>query len=327
MGPAVRTGAVVEESARGRPADPRVRAAVAAYQGYVQRNVAPATHLGLPSPYLTLIFTLDDQPLRIDRHVDRCRPPGSYRSLAGGLHTAPAVISHDGSQAGVQLQVDPLACRRLFGLPAGALAGYDGEAAEVLGDRLTARILDRLDAADSWAGRFAVLDAIIAGRLDAAPDGGPPAPVVRAWRLLVESGGRAPIRDVAAAVGYSDRRLATLFRTEIGLTPKTAARVIRFDRARHDLQATTTTTPTAAATATAAARDRHPGHGSSRADGIPAGSPGPAVRIADVAARHGYADHSHLVRDFTDFAGLPPRAWLAREFGNIQADHPSHGAD
>ena len=61
---------------------------------------------------------------------------------------------------------------------------------------------------------------------------GPPPAVVNAWRLLHRSRGAVPIGTLADAVGYSDRRLSTLFDAEIGLTPKTAARVIRFDRAR-----------------------------------------------------------------------------------------------
>jgi transcriptional regulator GlxA family with amidase domain len=88
------------------------------------------------------------------------------------------------------------------------------------------------------------------------------------------------VADVAREVGWSERHLAARFRTEIGLTPKAAARVIRFDRARRLVP-------------------RHTG--------------------AAVAAVCGYADQSHLVRDFVAFTGLGPRAWLAAEVGNLQA--------
>ncbi len=40
----------------------------------------PATHRGLPSPYLTLILTLDD-PVVVRAHPDPREPPGSYASL------------------------------------------------------------------------------------------------------------------------------------------------------------------------------------------------------------------------------------------------------
>ncbi len=40
------------------------------------------------------------------------------------------------------------------------------------------------------------------------------------------------------------------------------------------------------------------------------------VPLAQVAARAGYYDQSHLVRDFHEFAGLSPSAWLAAERGS-----------
>jgi hypothetical protein len=38
----------------------------------------------------------------------------------------------------------------------------------------------------------------------------------------------------------------------------------------------------------------------------------PAVGCPGVAARHGYADQSHLVREFRALAGLTPDEYLAR---------------
>ena len=271
--------AVIDEFVVGRPRG-AAGAVIAAYHGYRQRDVAPTRHLGLPSPYLTLIFTLDD-PLQIIEHVDG-RPPRSYDALAGGLHTTPAVITHEGRQSGVQVQVHPHAARALFGMPAGELAGTDADADAVLG-RLVERVRSRMGETPSWRQRFAVLDDELGALATHTAIAGPPPAVVNAWRLLRHSRGAVPIGALADAVGYSDRRLSTLFDAEIGLTPKTAARVIRFDRARRAVQ-------------TAA--------------------PGGLGRIA---AEHGYSDQSHLVRDFVAFTGRSPTKWLAEEFGNVQA--------
>lgn len=282
-GPAVDEAALdaaVDEAVAGRPRG-AAGELVASYHGYRQRGLPPARHLGLPSPYLTLIFTLDE-PLHIAEHVGGARPAGRYDTLAGGLHTSPAVITHDGRQSGIQLQVHPHAARKLFGLPAGELACVDDDAATVLGRRAD-RIRERLVAAATWSERFAVLDEEL-GALAARDRGGePPRAVVNAWDLLRRSRGGVPIASLADAVGYSDRRLATLFDAEIGLSPKTAARVIRFDRARR---------------------------------AVAASAPG---RLGVIAAEHGYSDQSHLVRDFVAFAGRSPTRWLAEEFGNVQA--------
>lgn len=252
------------------------------HHGYRQRGTEPARHLGMPSPYLTVIFALDE-PLQVARHPDGRQPPGAYWTLVGGLHSTPALIVHDGAQSGIQLQMSPLGARALFGRPAGELADVDVPAGEVIGS-MAALLSDRLRAAGDWGERFAVLDRMLGRTIDA--DSTPPAEVVHAWRLLVTSGGTMQIRDVAREVGWSQRHLAERFDREIGLRPKTAARVIRFDRARRTLQRNVA----------AGGRD-----------------------IAGVAAGCGYFDQAHLVRDWRQFTGLTPGAWISHEVQNFQA--------
>jgi len=50
-----------------------------------------------------------------------------------------------------------------------------------------------------------------------------------------------------------------------------------------------------------------------------------ARTLADVAHATGYADHSHLVRDFRRFAGASPTQWVREELGNIQAGGHTDG--
>src|SRR5689334_22899370 len=147
---------VVDEYVRGRPAA-ALGPFVASYSGYRQRGVAPMRHLGLPSPYLTMILTLDE-PLVMAAHPDPRQAPGRYDALVGGLHLTPAVIVHDGRQSGVQVAVHPLGCRALLGMPAAELAGLDVDAAAVLGSHAVAGIRERLAGAPDWPSRFALLD-------------------------------------------------------------------------------------------------------------------------------------------------------------------------
>lgn len=268
----------VSEGIVARPAGP-LRALVAAHHGYRQRDVPAARHLGLPSPYLTLIFTLDE-PMRMAQHVDPAQPPGSYRALIGGLHTSPAVIEHDGAQSGIQLQLSPLGVRALLGVPAGALADLDLHLTDLLG-RLGDDLQEQAQAAPTWTARFRLLDEQLGRLVD--PARRPPDEVRHAWHLLFSSGGTARIAEVARAVGWSERHLAARFRTEIGLTPKTAARVIRFHRARLMIPST----------------------------------PG-----ATVAAVCGYADQAHLVRDFSRVTGTTPGRFAARHAGGPSAAPP-----
>jgi AraC-like DNA-binding protein len=265
---------MLDEHVQGRPA-PRLRSYVPFYSGYRQDGVAPAVHRGLPSPYLTLIFTLDD-PLVVARHPDPRQTAGRYDSLAGGLHLTPALITHDGRQSGVQVTVSPLGCRALFGLPAAELRDQDVDAAELFGRHVVDEVRHGLLTAPDWPRRFAVLDTVLTRVVrdhEVAPQ--------IAYALKRVQTPSVSVAKLADEVGWSGRYLTDRFRAEIGLRPKEAARVARFDRARRALR--------------------------------------PSARLADIAAAHGFADQSHFVREFHAFAGCTPSRWIADEFGFIQS--------
>ena len=284
----------VSESARAAPAAP-LRGLIGWYSGYRQDGVPPARHRGLPSPYLTLIITLDD-PLTVARHPDPADRPGDYRTLLGGLHTTPALITHPGRQSGVQVQLSPLGARALLGLPAGELAGRDLAADDVLG-RVAGELHERMRTAADWPARFAILDQLLLDRADldqqVTPD------IAEAWRRLLRSGGQVRAAELASQVGWSPRYLQRRLLAETGLTPKAAARVTRFDRARRILQR----------------------------QAVAAAAGGGAATLADVAAGCGYYDQAHLAREFRALAGCPPAAWLADEFRNVQSSDLEPGGD
>lgn len=274
-----------------RPAGP-VRSHVAGYVGYREYGSAPGRHRGLPSPYLTLIITLDE-PLTVAEHPDPAAPPGDYDALVGGLHTRPALITHPGRQSGVALSLSPLGARALLGVPAGELVDADLPADVVLG-RFGQELTERVRSAATWVGRFDVLDDLLARRI-AGSDATVPAEVTRAWRTLLASGGRRTTGSIAAEVGWSGRYLSRRFGTEIGFSPKTVARLVRFDRVRWRLAATAYATTPAL---------------------VPGGG------LARLAAEGGYADQAHLAREFREFAGCAPSVWLREEFRNVQAAGP-----
>jgi AraC-like DNA-binding protein len=281
---------VIDEHAGWRPGE-ELRPYVAWCVGYRQAGIAPAAHRGLPSPWLTMIVTLDE-PLVIARHPDPRQPASTHDFLVGGLHTAPALVTHEGRQSGIQLALTPLGARALLGMPAAELAGIDVEGADVLG-RLAGEARERVLAAPDWAGRFAVLEEFLIGRLRATQADRVPAPrpeVSYAWDRLERSRGAVSVAELAAEIGWSARHLGERFRAETGLSPKAGARVVRFDRARRRLLR----------------RQAEDGR----------------VMLADLAAECGYYDQAHLAREFRDLAGCPPSVLLAEELRNVQADVP-----
>jgi AraC-like DNA-binding protein len=270
---------------------PALRRYVAFYSGYRQSGLVPGLHRGLPSPYLTVVVTLD-QPLTIVAHPDPAQRPGSFDALLGGLHTTPALIGHDGNQSGVQLSLHPLGARALLALPAGELAGRDVALDQVLGPG-AALLRERLLAAPTWAARFDVLDAELLARLDPARGVAPE--LDHAWSLLRADAGAIGVRQLARQVGWSERNLLHRFRQEVGLTPKESARVVRFDLARRRL-----------------------------IHRVGAGRP-PA--LAGLAARLGYYDQAHLAREFRELAGCSPSRFVAEELRFVQDTLNPDGED
>lgn len=243
-----------------------LRGIVRSYHGFVVDSGLPATDRVLPAPTVTLILSFGDR-LRLRATPGSNHRDGSYLSFVAGLDDLPGVIAHDGHQAGVQLDLDPLGAALLLGAPVGGLA-RDVVGLDALLGRDAARLADRLAEAPDWRTRFAVLDTALVDRIDerrtAAPE------IRHAWRRIRRSGGRVRVDELAAETGWSRRHLTERFRCELGLTPKTAARVARFDRARWLLVT------------------------------------GPRTTLTDLAVRCGFYDHAHMDREFRVLAGCPP---------------------
>ena len=264
--------APVMEGAEVRP-PAQLASLVARYVGYRCQGIPPGTHLGLPSRHLTVVVSLG-APTRTLRMPDPRQAPADLAALAGGLHTRPAVIGHDGDLFGVQFDLTPDGARSLLGVSPGELGPAVVPLDQLLGAG-TGELIERMSEAVTWRARFAVLTEMLSRGVERMP--GPPAELARAWRCLTESDGAVRIADVAREVGWSRRHLSERFTVEYGLSPKEAARVMRFERSKRLLQR----------------RDR------------------PA--LATVATACGYYDQAHMARDWNDFIGCPPSAWLTGE--------------
>ncbi|MEK8228650.1 hypothetical protein NKG05_25560 [Oerskovia sp. M15] len=83
---------------RSSPTGP-LAAAVGSMLGYEITDDAPSVHRGLPSPWLTLVISLDG-PVPTATAPDQDAPLHRYESLVGGLHTTPAYIHQPAHQAG-----------------------------------------------------------------------------------------------------------------------------------------------------------------------------------------------------------------------------------
>ena len=255
-----------------RPARP-LAALIERYVGYRMTGFPASVHRGLPSRHLTLIVSIGPE-IDVVAQTDPRQAPDRYRCVVGGLQASPALIAHPGRQEGVAIELTPPGCRALFGMPARALWDMSLEFDDVAGPA-GGELWERVQEADGWDARFAAVDDVLCGLLRDDPL--EPA-LGRSWQLIASSAGVVPVQELARTIGWTRQHLARRFTDEFGLSPKLAARVVRFDRARRMLQATPS-----------------------------------FVSIAQVAAAAGYYDQAHLTHDFIEFAGCPPGRLLVDE--------------
>ncbi|MCW3842333.1 AraC family transcriptional regulator [Micromonospora yasonensis] len=221
-------------------------------------------------PSVTLIVDLSEREgLVYDTHGRHERGSVVVGLLPGDFRAA-------GCGAGecLQIRLEPVAAAAVFGAST-ELSGTVVSLEELWG-RDAGRAEDRLRAAASWDERFTIAAEILGRRLGARPPVDPE--VAYTWRRTLTSRGRVRVDGLADEVGWSRKRLWSRFRSQLGITPKRAAQLVRFDHAVHLLAA---------------------GHAP-----------------ASVAPESGYVDQSHLHREVKAFAGLTPTAvaiapWLA----------------
>jgi AraC-like DNA-binding protein len=185
-------------------------------------------------------------------------------ALVTGVRGTAVVQEDAGWRQGVAIGLTPAGTRAVLGPPMRELTGQIVPLASLLGRR-AGELASRLDAAPSWAARFAVLDDVLTAWL--RPDRQADPLAARGWRRLQQAGGAITIGGLAAELGAGRRRLEACFGQEIGLTPKTVARIARFQQAVQVLAA-------------------------------------PSGTFA--AAACGYADQPHFNREMRAMAGITP---------------------
>ena len=247
-----------------------LRPDVIGYAGYRESASLPIWRREVPSAVIPVIVNFG-AAFRI-RHgpaTDR-----DHASFTAGLFSRPVIVGSTGDAYCVQVNLTPLGALRLFHLPQSELADRTVSLDEILGAEGRS-LADELHDAENWSARFAVLDRFIARRFAAARETS--VAVNEAWASLARHHGRVSIVEIARSIGVSRRHLAKLCRSEIGMTPKSLARILRFDHARR------------------------------------LGRTVPRLGWAELACEAGYADQAHLVREFRAMSGLTPSELLRRD--------------
>ena len=200
---------------------------------------------------------------------DSAHRPAAFVTGPRNAHLVP---EGDCATSYMEVRLGPLGGYILLGVPLYELHGRIVDLRDVLGAS-GRRLAEQLREAPTWRRRFAILDQFLLARLERGPQPSPE--VARVWGRLVATGGAVRIGRLAGEVGWSHKHLITRFSQQVGLSPKTAARLVRFDRVLRSLE-----------------------------------QPGTAG-WERVAAEAGYADQAHLTRETRRLAGLSPRGLVS----------------
>ncbi|MGW1992529.1 helix-turn-helix domain-containing protein [Embleya sp. NPDC001921] len=217
----------------------------------------------VPHPAVMLVLEFGAAPSIVDDGAGR-RYRGSV--VAGpGFGCGGMARAWGERVACVQVRLSPLLARTVLDVGPADLEGTLVPLADLWG-REVSRVREQLAEAPSWEGRFALTEALLARRYEARSRVDPE--VAWAWHRIVAGRGRVRIDRLAAELGWSRKRLWARFQSQVGMPPKRAATLVRFDHAVHRLVA--------------------------------------GDSAARVAADGGYTDQSHLHRDVAAFTGLTP---------------------
>lgn len=249
---------------------------------YEGYDVPHAKERCLPTGTVELIVNLREDGFRV---YDR-RDPGRFRTLRGALVSGAYsgfFVTDTASQGStVGVHFKPGGALPFFGLPACELRD-EHVSLEALWGTGAGELRDRLLEAPTPQARFRLLEEALLARATRPLEQHPA--VAFALAEFRDAPRGRTVSDVTGRIGLSHRRFIKLFDEEVGLTPKLFWRVRRFQEALRR-----------------------------------AGS-GRPVEWAEVALACGYFDQAHFIRDFREFSGVTPTAYLGR-----RGEHLNHVA-
>jgi AraC-like DNA-binding protein len=240
------------------------------------RELAPPAHL---AGYLRCVWTetTSDRPeepgvlVLPDGCIDIVWVAGSPPRVAGPA-TLPAFPSIPAGSTLVGMRFHPGMASSALGVPANKLENLDLPLADLWGNDL-ARPDGRFHDTGLAEDGFEAIQALLSRCL---ADAEPGDDLVKAAAGWVARHPDSSLGRLADLTGLSDRHLRRRFEAAVGYGPKTFQRIVRFQRW---LSLTRST-------------------------------PEEQRRLTDLAAKAGYADQSHLTREVSRLAGLPPATLL-----------------
>ena len=243
-------------------------------------GLSPAHRLErvLPDGTFELCINLRDE-VRHTYDLDEHRPTAAYRrAWLSGTHARHIVIDTAMDSSMMGVHFKPAGAACVLGMPAGEMTDRVVELDAIWGNS-GLDLHNALLEAPTPDSKFTVLERFL---LCLAKRARVRSPAIRhALRWFTAEPAMTSIDNVAGELGVSHKHLIQRFRDEVGLTPKRFCRIRRFRSVLRTIQNQNT------------------------------------VDWADIACACGYFDQAHFIREFRDFSGLNPSAYLTQRGESI----------
>lgn len=225
----------------------------------------------LPDASMELIIDLSEGPKRLYDNRDLDRYTTYNRCWISGLQPQFIVlgVQPGSSMMGAHFRTGGAA--PFFGFPLSELSGNVVEL-DLIWKREILALREQLLETATPEDKFNLLETYLVAKAQARLQ---PDRTVSIALEMLRSWPVVPLRELASKLGLSHKQMLTRFDCRVGVTPKLASRIFRFQRALADIN---------------------------EAKSVPG--------WADLAVDCGYYDQAHLIHDFRELAGLTPAAYL-----------------
>ncbi|HEX5223479.1 MAG TPA: helix-turn-helix domain-containing protein [Verrucomicrobiae bacterium] len=238
-------------------------------------GLSPAHRLErvLPDGTFELCINLRDE-VRHTYDLDDHRPTAAYRrAWLSGTHARHIIIDTAMDSSMMGVHFKPAGAACVLDMPAGEMTDRVVELDAIWGSS-GIDLHNALLEAPTPDSKFAVLERFL---LRSSKRSRARSPAIRhALHWFTAEPTMTSIDTVATELGVSHKHLIQRFRDEVGLTPKRFCRIRRFRSVLNAMQ------------------NKH------------------TVDWADLAYACGYFDQAHFIREFRDFSGLNPSAYLTQ---------------
>ena len=249
-----------------RQPPPGLSSLVCPYIRHSQNLKQPVRLLQAPNPNLYIVIGLGEACSLSGQGISR-----QLQSFLVDVKTFPLVTEHSGQQCFILIPLPPLSGYQLLGerlldctekvIPLSDIWGRESDL-----------LMEQLADQPSWPEQFSMIDHFLMEKFaqseyDVCPE------IVWAWQQLIAQSGRASLQKMAKTIGWSYRHFSRRFQQHIGITPKLAARQIRFYTSLQLLRMS----------------HEYP--------------------LSQIALANGYSDQSHFTREFHAFSGCSPKTF------------------